>query len=489
MYDLHWSTTNSPIRTWRIREGLFDLGGQLSATDAAAIIASSQAAVLLQDNGIASIPINCPVPFANGSFTLRPVAPSTPTPLNLERTFGDREPRPSQELLLTGDTIEPTAIDESITLVGRHPGCHIRIDDPRVSAAHCLLQRVRHGIRILDLDSTNGTFVNGARAKSVVVNQRAALTFGNTAFALRPVSNTERIELVSPQMRELDILIGRIAPADVPVLIQGESGVGKDDIARRLHEQSGRVGRLVPLNAAAISPTLAASELFGHARGAFTGADCDRDGAFQAAHQGTLFLDEIAELPLSTQAELLRVVEEQRVRRVGEHHENAVDVRLIAATHRNLATLTASGAFRVDLYHRICVIPLTLAPLRERPQDLEALTRHFLASQPQPRRLSQRAWQKLRSHHWPGNIRELLNVLRRACLMSDDDVLDASTLPLPTPHQTGSLDGLIHDTVVRVHAQNGGSVVKTARQLGIHRATVYRHINNSGTASTSRAAR
>lgn len=482
MHVLTWKTKET-TQTWHIPEGLFDLGGRVEAPGMAAVVVSAGSATLLLDDRSKPLPANRPVSFWEGSVTLRPAADCPLTTLECEPTFGDTDSPPVQDLVLTGDTIAPTAIGESISLVGRHPACHIRIDDPRASAAHCLLQRVTHGVRVFDLGSTNGTFVNNTRAKSIVVVQRTALKVGSTTFVLRPVSTTGRIELVSSQMKEVDDLIARVAPADVPVLIQGESGVGKDDIARRLHHQSGRVGRLVPLNAAAITPTLAASELFGHARGAFTGAECDRDGAFQAAHQGTLFLDEIAELPLSTQAELLRVVEEKRVRRVGEHQEQPVDVRLIAATHRNLTSLVASGGFRADLFHRICVVPLTLAPLRERPDDLEVLARHFLASQPRPRRLSRRAWVKLRRHPWPGNIRELLNVLRRACLMSDQRVLDAAALPLPTSRQTGSLDGIIHDTVVRVHAQNGGSVAKTARQLGIHRATVYRHIN--GTAGKS----
>ncbi|MBI3178731.1 MAG: sigma-54-dependent Fis family transcriptional regulator, partial [Deltaproteobacteria bacterium] len=196
-----------------------------------------------------------------------------------------------------------------------------------------------------------------------------------------------------------------------------------------------------------------------------------------AAHGGTLFLDEIAELPLATQAELLRVVERKRLRRVGDFREVEVDARLVTATHQDLAERVRSGAFRADLYHRLCVIPLTVPPLRERKDDIAALAAHVLAQQSAPRRLSAAALAKLKTHDWPGNVRELINTLRRACALCDEETLEPPHLTLGASlKRAARLDDLIHGTVLEVFAQSGRSVARTAKELGVRRATVYRHL-------------
>jgi transcriptional regulator with GAF, ATPase, and Fis domain len=388
------------------------------------------------------------------------------------------------EIVVIGPGGEECPVGESPVLVGRHPACDLCLDSSRVSALHCMLVRVTDGVRILDLQSTNGTVVNGARIVSVVV-PRGHLDLGGERLQVQPALHHPRtIPLQSRRIRALDDLVHRVAGSDVPVLIEGESGVGKDGFAKRVHELSGRSGSFVPLNAAAIPPALAASELFGHMRGAFTGAEKDRDGAFLAADGGTLFLDEIAELPLTTQAELLRVVEQRRVRRVGANEEVGVDVRLVTATNRDLAALARAGEFRADLYHRICVVPLRIPPLRDRPDDLTQLAECFAARL--GRELSAAAWEALRRYRWPGNIRELHNVFRRASVVNDDRVLEPEHLGLPDHNNPRrQMDRLVHETVMSVYHANGGNVAATARELGIHRATVYRHVRGDAASQST----
>ena len=241
----------------------------------------------------------------------------------------------------------------------------------------------------------------------------------------------------SAAMSQLALLVRRVAPRDVTVLITGESGTGKERVAEALVRASRRADKpFVRFNCAALTPELAEAELFGHARGAFTGAVHARGGLFREADGGTLLLDEVGELAPATQAKLLRVLQEGEVRPLGEDHTYRVDVRVLAATHRDLASLIGSGQFREDLLYRLKVVTLHVPPLRERPEDIPVLARHFLARAAQrfgvaPVRVTNELLARLESYPWPGNVRELENALESAVALSPDGAIELIHLPDP----------------------------------------------------------
>jgi len=253
---------------------------------------------------------------------------------------------------------------------------------------------------------------------------------------LRGSGRAEALVFEDPSSRALLSRIERLAPTGATVLITGETGTGKEIVARHVHQRSARAGApFVAVNCGALSPALLDSELFGHEKGAFTGALGRSQGWFEAAHRGTLFLDEIGDLPLAAQVKLLRVLQEREVVRVGARRPMAVDVRLIAATNTDLERAVAEGRFRADLFYRLHVAPLALAPLRERPGDLLPLARHFLARYAERlavpgAELAPDAIARLHAHPWPGNIRELENAIHHALLVSPDGVVRAHALQL-----------------------------------------------------------
>ncbi|MFM8477245.1 MAG: sigma 54-interacting transcriptional regulator, partial [Planctomycetaceae bacterium] len=229
--------------------------------------------------------------------------------------------------------------------------------------------------------------------------------------------------------------VRKVARSDSTVLIRGESGTGKELLARVIHRNSDRAAEnLICVNCAALSPSLLESELFGHVRGAFTGAHADKPGRFQAAHNGTLFLDEIGDVPLETQVKLLRVLQERKFEPVGSDRSVEVNVRLIAATNRNLEELIRRGQFREDFFYRLNVVPLTLPPLRERREDLPELVFYFLSrsarkTHKQIRQINPAALECLQQHSWPGNIRELENVIERAVVLAESEIISLDDLP------------------------------------------------------------
>ncbi len=252
------------------------------------------------------------------------------------------------------------------------------------------------------------------------------------------------VVFASAAMSRLAVLVKRVAPRDVTVLITGESGTGKERVAEALVRASRRADKpFVRFNCAARTPELAEAELFGHARGAFTGAARGRAGLFREADGGTLLLDEVAELDPGTQAKLLRVLQEGEIRPLGEDRTYRVDVRILAATHRDLPSLVASGRFREDLLYRLKVVTLQVPPLRERPEDIPVLARHFLARAAQrfgvaPARVTPELLSRLGAYSWPGNVRELENALESAVALSADGTIDLSLLPDPAlPPQPG----------------------------------------------------
>lgn len=303
------------------------------------------------------------------------------------------------------------------------------------------------------------------------------------------VRNRPKSQMIgdSAGLREVLRLIERVAPTDKAVLIQGESGTGKELVARAIQERSPRAERpFVTINCAALPEALVESELFGHEKGAFTGATNRKDGLFEVADGGTLFVDEIGEMPPALQPKLLRVLEDGSLRRIGSHQERRVDVRVIAATNRDLQQEVAAGRFREDLYYRINVMSIQLPPLRERPEDVPLLIEHHLGPDWQ---LDASAREVLERYHWPGNVRQLINALDRATVLATDGVITLNDLPReivpvgaveprPVTHAPPSDDlaELERVHILSVLSKEHGNKARTARALGIHRRKLYRLI-------------
>jgi DNA-binding NtrC family response regulator len=299
----------------------------------------------------------------------------------------------------------------------------------------------------------------------------------------------------SPLMLELVSQIRRIAPHFRSVLVTGPTGVGKELVARALHRLSpGQKGNFVALNCSSISETLAESELFGHVKGAFTGAHQDKVGVFEYADGGTALLDEIGEMPLPLQAKLLRVLQNQEVQRVGSPGVRKINVRVVAATHRDLQQMVSQGKFREDLYFRLCMIELKVPSLAERREDLPMLERHFLKSFAAQYKkplagLTRRAQTVLTRYSWPGNVRELENIIGHACMMAESDVIDLRDLParILNPPQVENAESevkLTMEQAARLHAHRvlahvGGNKVRAAEMLGISRTYLYELLKKS----------
>jgi two-component system NtrC family response regulator len=312
----------------------------------------------------------------------------------------------------------------------------------------------------------------------------------------------------SEAMRRVQKAIGLAADSDATVLVLGETGTGKELVARALHQHGRRRQRpFIAVNCAAIPAELLESELFGHVKGAFTGAAADRAGAFRDAGEGTLFLDEIGDMPMAMQGKILRAIEDRVVTPVGGKPARFA-ARVIAATHRDLPSLVGSGAFREDLYYRLNVVPIVLPPLRERRDDILPLAEHFLrveAGQGAPKRLAPSAASALRAQAWPGNVRELRNAIARACVLGRGDLIEAADLDLaptgtPTPSMP-SREELLHDdlpsAVAKLEAAMirqaldacGGNRAEAARRLNIHRQLLYAKMQRYGLADAGASAK
>jgi DNA-binding NtrC family response regulator len=317
--------------------------------------------------------------------------------------------------------------------IGSAPGNQLALDDPTVSRHHCAIRVTPRGFLLQDLGSTNGTWLANHLIESAFLKPGSTFRVGTVALKFECLDDEIRQELSpddhfgevlggSPAMRRIFALIARVAPTDSTLLLEGETGTGKSLFADVIHRQSPRAEQpFVVVDCASIPGTLIESELFGHEKGAFTGAAGAREGAFEAAQHGTVFLDEVGELPLDLQGKLLRALEERVIKRIGSTKPTRLDVRVIAATNRDLREEVNRGRFRADLYYRLNVLRLRIPPLRERREDIPLLVQHYYrifvrddaAVAPEPLVAS------LAEHAWPGNVRELRSAVERAVLMVD----------------------------------------------------------------------
>ncbi len=338
------------------------------------------------------------------------------------------------------------------------------------------------------IDAVRACIARAVERRRLAPAEEAEAASDSPPTGVRPILGSH------PAMVDLYKLVFRVAGTRSPVLIEGESGTGKELLARTIHEQSPRRGRpFVAVNCTSLSETLLESELFGHVRGAFTGAVERRPGLFLEANRGTIFLDEVGDMSLAMQAKLLRVLQEQEVKPVGGGETVPVDVRVVAATHRDLGALVASGRFREDLYYRLRVVALRVPPLRERSEDIPILAEHFLGrfatlSGRRIQGFSREAMAVLQRYRWPGNVRELENVVDRAVALAPGLVVGVDDLPeeivLPTKAATGgaagdggSLDAVVRRHVLSVLESAGGNKSEAARLLGIPRRTLYRMLD------------
>ena len=391
-------------------------------------------------------------------------------------------------------------------LVGTAAGCDLRLTDDAVSRRHLEISVHPEHIEVRDLDSKNGSFYLGTRFQQIRVGIGAQLTVGSTLLALLatrradealfPAEQFGQLVGTSVVMRRLFAELDRLAGGETSILLVGETGVGKDVAGQAVHAASARRDApFVVCDIAAISGSIIESELFGHLRGAFTGADRDRAGAFEQAAGGTLFLDEIGELDLPLQPRLLRMLETSSVRRIGSAEYLRCDVRVIAATNRDLAAEVAAGRFRADLFHRLAVAEVRIPPLRERLDDLPLLCQAILAGR--GLLVPRETIAALSAYPWPGNVRQLKNVLDRAATLAAGDgvlrpdvlgigVVAAQPLPPPDPDIPfrDAKERLIEvweaEYVKNLLERCGGNVTQAARVAGLDRAHLYRILRKHG---------
>ncbi|MGE0872705.1 MAG: sigma 54-interacting transcriptional regulator [Kofleriaceae bacterium] len=348
------------------------------------------------------------------------------------------------------DPMQEWTFDKEEIRLGSMDDNDVVLADDTVSRYHCKIVQEDTGYVLVDLRSTNGTFINKVRVREGFLKPGSTVAVGQSQ--LRFNAREEEVTIVpsrsdhcggliggNARMREIYAIIEKIAPTSTTVVIDGETGTGKEVVAQAIHSLSPRSrGDLVVFDCGAVPPNLIESELFGHEKGSFTGAMMTRQGLFEQADGGTLFLDELGELPLDLQPKLLRALEQREVRRVGSTKASKVDVRIIAATNRNLEDEVRAGRFRQDLFYRLSVVRLHLPSLRDRSDDIPLLVQHFLDTghynhgpdgQPRVRSVSRDAAVALQNYPWPGNVRELLNVIERAVSFCENEIIELEDLP------------------------------------------------------------
>jgi len=400
--------------------------------------------------------------------------------------------------------------DGASVSLGRSPDADVPIAHTSVSRMHAVVRGGRPP-SIEDLGSANGTRVNGARitpGQAVPLSAGSLIEIGSVVVLVQ--GGTGGAAQTAPElgsgptgMAHVQQMLERVAASTVGVLLLGETGVGKGRVAEDIHERSPRsAAPFVPINCAALPESLLESELFGHERGAFTGAVSSKPGLFEAAEGGTILLDEVGELPLATQAKLLRLLESREVLRLGSRAPKIVDVRIIAATNRDLEALVREGAFRQDLYFRLAVVTITVPPLRDRVPEIAPLARTFLEEaaarlgQPPPA-LTERALAALSRYPWPGNVRELRNVMERAVVVAHGTAVDESHIelrsaslapgpaghpaqeadaPTSAPDLRGDLRDYERERITDALARAAGNQTRAAKLLGVSRRTLVRRL-------------
>ncbi len=397
---------------------------------------------------------------------------------------------------------------ERLRIGGHSTNDLVLTEDRTVSRHHYELQYTERGYLLIDLNSTNGTWLDGRRIERAYLSPSSVIRSGQTECRFTIIDEEVTVEpdregqlcgMVghSVKMRQTFGLIRKIAPMGVSVIIQGETGTGKELVARAIHELSGRKGPLVVLDCGAIPPNLIESELFGHEKGSFTGATAARPGAFERAQGGTIFLDELGELRSDLQPKLLRVLENREVRRVGGNDTIAVDVRVVAATNRDLPKEIQSGNFREDLYFRLSVITIQLPALRQRREDIPHIVRRALedpevVARHGRKRLTPQASAMLMAYQWPGNIRELMNVVSHVLTFSEGEDIDITHLPARVQGQQKDqplpfnehlsfkdakeqlLESFEREYLTQVLKRCDGNISRAARDSGLHRKSIER---------------
>ena len=394
-------------------------------------------------------------------------------------------------------------------VVGRNEACDLVLDDRKVSAVHMELVATERGVRVRDLGSRNGTFLGDTRIGEVYLLKTTALTIGESFMEFSP-SNPEQVTV--PDVAEFGPLVGtsavmrsvfeklaKAAPTELTVLVTGETGSGKELVAAAIHQASPRSNKpFVVVDCGAIPATLAESALFGHERGSFTGAVDKRVSPFIEADGGTIFLDELGELPLDVQPKLLRALAEQRIKAVGSNNYRPVNVRVIAATRRDLVREVNAGTFRSDLYFRVAQFRVELPPLRQRLEDIPALVRRMMADLGDKHaynRVTSDSLERLMRHDWPGNVRELRNVVAVAMAFAKDGPIDLAQHLAPlaqasesTPTRGRTFQDAKREVLARfereyftaLYAECGGNVSEIGRRAAMERAHVRGYLRRHG---------
>jgi DNA-binding NtrC family response regulator len=394
-------------------------------------------------------------------------------------------------------------------VVGRNEACDLVLDDRKVSAVHMELVATERGVRVRDLGSRNGTFLGDTRIGEVYLLKTTAITIGESLMEFSP-SNPEQV--LVPDVAEFGPLVGtsavmrsvfeklaKAAPTELTVLVTGETGSGKELVAAAIHQGSPRSNKpFVVVDCGAIPATLAESALFGHERGSFTGAVDKRVSPFIEADGGTIFLDELGELPLDVQPKLLRALAEQRIKAVGSNNYRPVNVRVIAATRRDLVREVNAGTFRSDLYFRVAQFRVELPPLRQRLEDIPALVRRMMADLGDKHaysRVTSDSLERLMRHDWPGNVRELRNVVAVAMAFAKDGSIDLAQHLAPlaqasesTPTRGRTFQDAKREVLARfereyftaLYAECGGNVSEIGRRAAMERAHVRGYLRRHG---------
>lgn len=391
------------------------------------------------------------------------------------------------------DNIQSSWCIDTYAHIGKDSSCQIQMSELNVEPRHCRLEIKDDKLFIKDLRSQSGTYVNGARILEAQLNDGDIVTLGFAEFVIHDLTKksvvfpmSSKSEKWNTQLKTLE----SVCHTDHTVLLLGASGSGKDVVAKTLHEYSNRKHQtFLSVNCSALTETLIESELFGHIKGSFTGAICDRKGAFEAARGGTLFLDEIGDLSYTLQAKLLRALENEEIRPVGSDKIVQTDVRIIAATHQNLYEKIQDGSFRSDLFYRLNIINIEVPNLSERMEDFDELIYYF--ARQQRVRFSFNAIQKLKMHNWPGNIRELKNLVTRAATLYPkqyitDEIAEGLIKRSERIHPTDAppresisvIKEIEKQMIIKRLAANSGSQKRTALDLGMPKSTLHDRLKN-----------